>query len=293
MKLKRPIPTGIMHDFPKERPWESEGPMLPKAIRHRSPPAGWNTPRIQAALQTLGALSMRVVMFVSPVDRESLVQAAEKFQENNVYIIPTAAGPGYLMRTKKAKNLKGPPISFRLSWDDMRKLMTGIMRKTPGCIKGNPRNALLVAYFILMEARSIVVTTRLLQIAYPTALTFLDVGEDVGMMQVDYKLLCKNRGDLSELEKKHPNRADIVRITRTTLGIYVNDKRLDEFFFIPFENILGMLAKREASHATLRPFIDRLLHVSRKSSMSMVKSSPDAHELLRHILDDDFGDWSH
>jgi len=285
MTLKYPIVPGVMLRLPKNRPWETRRPLT--ALAHRPPPPGWCATRVADVVCTLQTAGIHVAIPSGAIDQAALEGSVESMVAGRVSLIPTVGGPGHLVKGADGV-VQAPTILFRCGWKDMYQLMVSIMNQDTSAIDAGPdaktKKSVLVAYFIFVKARAIIVTHQLRRILYPNLIAKITIDDDLlGKIRVRQETLVDDFHDLSGLAA---DKAAIVKKNMCTPGFFVEDKVAHEFYFVELSCIYKVLVRQNACESMLTPFENHLLHNDRTTLLESVKGNPDIQAYLEHILDD-------
>lgn len=288
VKLKYPLVPAVTIKLPgpEDRPWNTRRPI--KALPHRPPPPGWSATRVASAVCTLGGGGIHIAIPSGAIDHHTLAGSVEDMVPGKVSIIPTVGGPGHLVRGPDGM-INAPDIWWRCGWEDMYRLMVATMKQDLGEISASPdaktKKSVLVAYYIFIQARSIVVTHKLRRILYPNLVAKIVITTVTGtsVALVKQETLVEDFRDLSGLEE---GRRQIVEDNLRAQGFFIEDRVADEFYFIELESLYKVLVRKSACESALTPYEDHLLHNNRNTLLKAIEGAPDVQAYLEHVLDD-------
>lgn len=286
-KLKYPMVPAVMMKLPdpKDRPWDSR-PLF-TAIPHRPPPPGWSAARVASAVCTLGLGGIHIAIPSGAIDHETLVGSVKEMIPGKVSIVPTVGGPGHLVRSHDG-TINAPDIWWRCGWEDMYRLMVATMNQDVDEISASrdamTKKSVLVAYYIFIHARSIVVTHKLRRIMYPNL-----VAKIVITTILDSKVLIKQETlleDFHDLSGLNKERRQVVEDNLRTQGLFIEDLVADKFYFIKLDDLYKVLVRKNACDSVLTPFEDHLLQNQRSTLIKALADNADVQAYLEHVFED-------
>jgi len=147
------------------------------------------------------------------------------------------------------------------------------------------KKSVLVAYYIFIHARSIIVTHRLRRIMYPklvAKIVFTTI-LDSNKVLIKQETLLEDLDDLSGLDE---GRRQVVKDNLRTQGLFIEDLVADKFYFIKLDDLYKVLVRKNACDSVLTPLEDHLLQNQRSTLIKALADNPDVQAYLEHVFDD-------